>query len=1033
MVSNNIKDCRSSSSSTGISIPERLRKYTNLRYILLEKKDKKPKESKWGSKKNYPCDSPRLQEYISRGGNYGLACGFSDLAVFDSDQDERLNDLGILSTLGRTFTVRTGGGGTHMYYFCPDLGKKIILYDPVLLDDKGNPLHLGEIQWKGQQVVGPGSIHPNGKRYEVIDDTEIATITRDQLVEAISTLKTSKKRDNGNKNTARKGGQIYGEQIHIKEVAWPTGNVQKRDGKNGTEYFGSHPKHGSASGENFHINVDKNTWYCHRCQSGGGPLEWIAVEAGLISCSDAGSGCLRGEKFRQVLEIAYKRGYKMPDLRRLNNQDRIIENRIVLEELPEDLPSEPIVVIEGPPRIGKTRCADRQLIKAGSGNYISHRHSIVLHAIDTFRKEGGRNAVLLEGKHRPGMCRNDSRNCADCEYKMDRHNYLELKDVATALLKEHKILTKKEVPADLCPYIILKLAEEIADYCFTVAHFINDIQDRSLTVLDEDPTLAHFYPSSVELLKIKSERNEYKFDNTLGMVWGSIEEIKDRIMKKSRLREEDRLILSATSKLEAIKGIIDNTRDGRIDIEQCCQKVSEQIEPKTKVDPITANKALSKLGDDYRIDCTSDVDFKNYFTALLFPYEKRPVHMLSSSGSGYSSMYLIGDASSPTVNMSWTSTDNRGSEHKVLIIGNTLAELFAKSLGNAVVIEIRKFKYARNFVVVPVDCGNEDTYRGKDKNQRLKVRKLIKAVAGGPDSKSRHPNLALVGSKDHQDWLMRSLGGIAHASQDEGEIGQQWNYRGGYVNIFYQNSAMSRGLDVDEYNVIFVHDVDFAQPFWSAAIAAGDEGAEDLLNSIIMDETTNSVLRISPVVGRGEFNPKIVVIPRADLWKVRYLDDQVLGGSQGGRTKDIDYVARLILEENLTGTVQLDGKGSDKCKAEWEEAVKNNKVVGLFRVKLDRVKDKDNFTEEEILNAMNKICQVLNAGKGKWLSIIGMKELGLKCKNALIRPALGRLYYDGIIEMKTANKKNYWKIVSQNVDRFDVLPATDSRFFDANA
>jgi hypothetical protein len=66
-------------------------------------------------------------------------------------------------------------------------------------------------------------------------------------------------------------------------------------------------------------------------------------------------------------------------------------------------------------------------------------------------------------------------------------------------------------------------------------------------------------------------------------------------------------------------------------------------------------------------------------------------------------MYLIGDASSPTVNMSWTSTDNRGSEHKVLIIGNTLAELFAKSLGNAVVIEIRKFKYARNFVVIPVD------------------------------------------------------------------------------------------------------------------------------------------------------------------------------------------------------------------------------------------------------------------------------------------------------------------------------------------
>ena len=145
----------------------------------------------------------------------------------------------------------------------------------------------------------------------------------------------------------------------------------------------------------------------------------------------------------------------------------------------------------------------------------------------------------------------------------------------------------------------------------------------------------------------------------------------------------------------------------------------------------------------------------------------------------------------------------QGADHR----GDTLAELFAKSLGNAIVIEIRKFKYARNFVVVPVDSGNEDTYRGKDKNQRLKVRKLIKAIAGSPDSKSRYPISALAGSKEHQDRLMRSLGGIAHASQDEGEIGQQWNHRGGYVNIFYQNSAMSRGLDADQYNVIFVHDV----------------------------------------------------------------------------------------------------------------------------------------------------------------------------------------------------------------------------------
>ncbi len=395
-------------------------------------------------------------------------------------------------------------------------------------------------------------------------------------------------------------------------------------------------------------------------------------------------------------------------------------------------------------------------------------------------------------------------------------------------------------------------------------------------------------------------------------------------------------------------------------------------------------------------------------------------------------MYLIGDASSPKVNMSWTSSNSSEPERKVLIIGNTLAELFAKSLGNAVVIEILKFKYARNFVVVAADSGKEDTYRGTEKNQRLKVRKLIRSLAGGPDSKSRHPILALVGSKEHQDWLMRSLGGIAHAAQEEGETGQQWNHRGGYVNIFYQNSTMSRGLDVDQYNVICVHDADFIQPFLSAAEEAGDKKAKVIFNSIIMDETTNSVLRISPVVGRCELHPKIVIIPREDLWKVRYLDEQVLGGTQGGCTPDIDYISRLIVEHNLAGTVQLDGKGSDKCKAEWEEAVKNNNVVGLFRLELDRVKAKGNFTEEEIVHAMNKICQVLKAEKGKWLSISSMKELGMKCKNALIRPSLERLYYDGIIERIMVNKKIYWRIKSQIVDKSDVLQATDSGYFDSN-
>ena len=64
--------------------------------------------------------------------------------------------------------------------------------------------------------------------------------------------------------------------------------------KSGSEYFGSHPIHGSESGSNFWINPSKNMWHCFRCDSGGGPLAAIAVKEGIIDCSEANKGSLRG-------------------------------------------------------------------------------------------------------------------------------------------------------------------------------------------------------------------------------------------------------------------------------------------------------------------------------------------------------------------------------------------------------------------------------------------------------------------------------------------------------------------------------------------------------------------------------------------------------------------------------------------------------------------------------------------------------------------------------------------------------------------
>lgn len=1003
-------------------MPNELKWHPDLRSVLIEKREKKPKESKWQSEKNYSADSPKLLGHLVGGGNYGVACGYGNLIVVDSDEEKRLKELGILDKLPRTFTVRTGGGGTHRYYFCPELKNKITLFDPVQEDRKhpGRPLHLGEVQSKGQQVVGPGSIHPNGNLYEVIDDSPIAEISLAELMDAIKELRTPPKNKPMKQREKKiinkewrnsKAFSIFNHIIKIEDIALPI-NIVINDGK---EIQGGHPIHGSTSGKNYSINPAKNTWHCFRCNSGGGPLEWLAVKSGLISCEEAKPGCLRGKLFRQVLEIAKKMGYEIPDRTQSNGQVSLIENRIVLNELPEDLPAEPVTVIKGPPRIGKTHWAAKQLVKAGSGNYITHRHSIVGHAIEAFRKEGGRNAVVLEGKYRLGMCRKERPDCSHCEYcPNDKHSYMKLKTKAERLLFRYKILTKDQVALDLCPYYVLKLAEESANYCFTVVNFIGDLQQRPLIVLDEDTTLAHFYPPSAELFRFKLERNEFKIDNSLGKAIEQASQIGNTLNEKKRLREEDKALLWAFDTLGGLDQAINATVNGKADPNQCYQQMAKELASRECNYPLEIKeKALKKLDDYPRVDQSSEMYIRNFISAILYQYTKKPLYLISSGGSGYSSVNLIGDASAPVIDMSWT--DNaKAFGHKILIIGNTLAELFGKTLGDAVVIEIPEFKYSKNFVVIPIDSGDEKSYRGEMKRQRLKVKKIMKAVAGDPDDNTRRPIMALVGSKVHQERLMRSLGGIAHASQEEGETGQLWNYRGGYINILYQNSVVSRGLDVDQYNVMCVHDTDFNQPFWSAAKEAGEENAEEILNSIMMDETTNSVLRISPIRGRNEIQPKIVIIPREDLWKMRHLDGEILGGRQGGRTPDINLIARVITENNLTGTAQLTESGisidGTLSKPDWEEAVKEGKLVEFFKLELDRVKEKGNFTEEELADTKDRILKVLKTARGKGLSISGMRKNGLKCKNGLINHALRELYYDGKIVQITQNRGTLWSI-----------------------
>jgi P4 family phage/plasmid primase-like protien len=291
------------------------------RFIRVAAKSKRPIDQDWQETANYQFDSPSLLQHLQDGGNYGIICGPGEVRVLDCDELARLEELGVLAKFPQTFAVQSRAGRVHRYYLIPELKKKIVLFDPILKDENGQPLHLGEIQGPGTQIVAPGSIHSvTGEPYKVIDDSPIAALSLEEVKAAIEGLKTSRVTEQILHRTeiSQKEDDQF-RNIRIDDIAYPKGETRRI----GDEIQGTHPTHGSTTGKNFRIDLKKNTWYCDRCHSGGGPALWLAVESGILRCYQAASGALRGDDFRKVLRIAEDKGYikkNLPYFKKLNRK-----------------------------------------------------------------------------------------------------------------------------------------------------------------------------------------------------------------------------------------------------------------------------------------------------------------------------------------------------------------------------------------------------------------------------------------------------------------------------------------------------------------------------------------------------------------------------------------------------------------------------------------------------------------------------------------------------------------------------------------
>ena len=240
----------------------KLSKYTQLRYAKVRRSTKIPSEKGWPNK---PYTYDQIQNHIASQLNYGVLCGFGYLAVLDADHPE-LAEIAE-SELPKTFTVKTGSGGRHFYYFTHEITKRIVL--------ENGQIHYGEVQSRGQMIVGPGSKHPNGKWYEIQNDHPIREINQ---IDINSTLSKYIKPKPPPRTYQPIPSGNHQQLPHITELIDTTHFKQAPNG----ELYGPNPWHGSTTGKNTWINPEKNVAYCFRHQTGISPIKAMALNQGLI-------------------------------------------------------------------------------------------------------------------------------------------------------------------------------------------------------------------------------------------------------------------------------------------------------------------------------------------------------------------------------------------------------------------------------------------------------------------------------------------------------------------------------------------------------------------------------------------------------------------------------------------------------------------------------------------------------------------------------------------------------------------------------
>lgn len=906
------------------------------RLIPLRKDGKKPEVPRGMSSKDEAialshCDA--VMRIENGTGNVGVMALFApektdpekddseySLVLIDIDRDkdgqlklhrEKVNKL--IRTLD-SLTILTSSGGYHIY--CAANGRfargLMERYGTCNLNPKYMGTDFGEFRLKNFYVVAPGSYCPpktpgiGDGFYRVEVDKPIRIISLDDIPSWITFSKSGRK--SGHKRGHKSGRsrddtpidcskltQVNPEtEVNKDEI--PLSHFIQNDPKFGellkwAEY--GHVQKMGAGDKRGEVDRSRNDFACAwKCRRYGFKKEQTAAILRF---------CRPYEKTARddYIELTLSKVY----------EDVSIETAFPSTETQyvdtfASIPRErPCTIIHGLPRNGKSYNSLKHLGTFESGIYVCPNHEIIEQQFKTFSDlYPEKTSVWIKGKSKTCNWTNENGKQFDCyhcpynpEPREDNHRrektQITMEEEAEKLVKDKIHITAESIPDGFCKHAMLHYCEGYADFVFTVPYYTVApdekfaLSPREVMIIDEDPSFSYYLPSSVEIYDYQNYKGRFNGGAKTDSICTSLNGI-ERTVEKGTLSPE-------------AKSVILGICDGLKKINQYCLECSKKPSPeelkklKERLErlPITERGSDTLVKDapeevkqeilaelakhDYSL--TEAESINQWFEPFLYPFENSPYHLL---GKNPQSIYAVGNEE--------RIIRKPDCADKFVLIGSTKAELFAELMfpdpKDRIRVQNDHFTYGENYFIL------ELTGIGKKKDAKAQTTQLTNLLrthtTRNKNSDWKLPGLVLTNSKEQQTRIHRShqTETVQISKEKIERLLDCWT--DGDLAIFYQNSVISRGIDIPWMDLIYVMGCGFAQPYWEAKIqylkgiyqtkkSNGTKEWDPALDRacamkelIVQDETTNSCLRPTPVNGKRPEQSKFIIMRQCDRDKI---------------------------------------------------------------------------------------------------------------------------------------------------------------------